>query len=177
MRELPRTRELVKSACFGETPPWVKAGLSFDKWSQLRAIGEDSELGYRVTLQRICSESFRYLESLARDAREGKHVFEAANFCRWLRFSGVTDLLERYAMPGQNFSTLSKAVDDLISDCGEQFRGGKVLPKYSESDIAEINRKLDVLLSQSAAPAATVVTVGDFAPSSRAKALPARFEA
>lgn len=133
-----------------ERPPWLKAGMSRERYLELRQIGDDPDLGYRVLLQGMCFETLRYLETLARGVREGKNVDEAANFCRWLQFSGVLELLERYAMPGQDFHSVRRMVSDVILECGERFRGGRVQPTYSESDIAAINRKLDVLLSQAA---------------------------
>jgi len=133
-----------------ETPPWVKAGLSLEKYTELRGLGQDSETAYRVTLQRMYEETARYLESLSRLVHEGKSVSEAANFARWVQFSGLPDLLDRFALPGQKFPSLSRRLTDLLQECGDHFRGGRVDVKYSESDIAEINRKLDVLLSQAA---------------------------
>lgn len=140
-----------------EKAPWVKSGMSFERYMKLRAIGEDSELGYRVTLERICSETCRYLETLGREVREGKNVVEAANFARWLRFSGVLDLFSRYALPDQTFPAFERKIVDLLDACGEHFRGGRTVPNYDQSDIAEISRKLDVLLAVNARPVVTTV--------------------
>jgi hypothetical protein len=66
-------------------------------------------------------------------------------FVRWLRFSNALELVKFASLTRSE--ALRKRVDDLISLCGEMNRYGKIDLKYSASDIAEINRKLDVLLS------------------------------
>ena len=43
---------------------------------------------------------------------------------------------------------VQKKVDELVSECSELFQGGKADPKYVASDIAEINRKLELLLER-----------------------------
>jgi hypothetical protein len=151
-----RTRErLSETVAVAKRPSDRIAGFSPEQVARFRAIGQDSELGYRVLLSGLYSETVRYLDSLARVASEGKNVSEAANFCRWLRFSGVFTLFEGYALSGQNFPSLDRKVTDLLQVCGEHFRGGRVDAKYAQSDIAEINRKLDVLLASSARPVAS----------------------
>jgi len=101
-----------------------------------------------VRLHRIWSETTRHVETFQRDAREGKRVLEASIFGRWLRFSGILELLDDNP---QQFPTvvdgkaLRRQVEDLLSDCGEKFKSGKADPTYAQSDIAEINRKLDVI--------------------------------
>ncbi len=133
------------------------AGLSPKQFANLRAIGQDIELGYRTTLSRIYSETVNNLERLAREVREGKNVLAAADFVRWLQFSGVLDLFSRYSFPDQNFPPLDRKLADLLQDCGEHFRGGRVVPRYDQSDIAEINRKLDALLAGNVRVVTTVV--------------------
>jgi hypothetical protein len=136
------------------------AGLSPQKFFSLRALGQDSRLGLRVRLDTVYRETMRTLERLSREVREGKNVLEASTFVRWLNFSGVLELLQLLRQDGQDFTALPKKVGELIQECGEQFRGGRVTPKYAESDIAEINRKLDVLLSSNARPLDISISVG-----------------
>jgi hypothetical protein len=94
-------------------------------------------------------ETVNRLDVLARDVREAKNVMEAANFARFISFSGLIQFftenrsdLKHLEIDG---SLVKKKVDDLIFECGELFRGGRADPKYAASDIAEINRKLDLL--------------------------------
>jgi len=101
-----------------------------------------------VKLHRVWSETTRFIETIHREVREGKSVMEWSRFGRWLRFSGVLEILE--ANPQEfpvevNGKALRVAVEDLLSDCGEKFRTGKADPTYAQSDIAEINRKLDLI--------------------------------
>jgi len=101
-----------------------------------------------VNLHRVWSETTRFLETIHREVREGKSVMEWSRFGRWLRFSGVLEILE--ANPQKfpvevNGKALRAKVEDLLSDCGEKFRTGKADPTYAQSDIADINRKLDII--------------------------------
>ncbi len=103
-----------------------------------------------VKFHQMWRETDRFLDTLAESVREGKRVMEASNFCRWLQFSGVVSLLKENPSPSPlrvDGEALRKKLDDLLYECGELFRGGKHDPKYAASDIAEINRKLDLLLS------------------------------
>ena len=112
-----------------------------------------------VQLHWMWQETDNYLSSLAQCVREGKRVQEAANYCRWLQFSGVIELLEGSPQPfplmvdGQG---TRRKLRDLIQECGELFKGGKHDAKYVASDIAEINRKLDVLTAHLASPVQVV---------------------
>jgi hypothetical protein len=136
--------------------------LSSDKVAKLGAIGQDPLLDYRVTLDGIFRETNDHLDLLARQVREGKNVLEASSFYRWLQFSSVLTLLERHSLPGQDFRALRRKLTDLIGECGEHFRNGRVAPKYAESDITEINHKLDTVLAAVARPAVVtgVTTTG-----------------
>lgn len=98
-------------------------------------------------------ETVNFLDRIAREVREGKNVMLASQFARWLRFSGLIKIFadNPSAVPylEVDASIVSTKVEDLIFECGELFRSGKIDPKYAASDIAEINRKLDLLLKES----------------------------
>jgi hypothetical protein len=126
--------------------------------ARLRAIGQDPRLDYSVTLQRIFRETINHLDCLGRHAGEGKNVLEVSLFCRWLVFSGVIDLLERHALPGQDLRGITAKVDELQARCRPQLQGQRVQKTYSEPDIILISRKLDDLLAAVARPA-TVTAV------------------
>jgi len=86
-------------------------------------------------------ETERYLDCLAKQVREGIGVDEAANFGRWLQFSGVVEILEPYAQeipmplrPGD----LRRKMTDLIYECGDWY-----------SKHAKSNRPRDAYVSQS----------------------------
>jgi hypothetical protein len=128
-------------------------GMSPEKYNRLRAIGCDPVLQWSSTVAHIVSETDRQLERLARCVREGKCADEAANFCRWLQFSGVLTL------PHADFAILRKKAECILQQVGEIYKGGKVKPTYDASDIAAINAKLDVLLGNKALPVVTVDTV------------------
>jgi hypothetical protein len=105
-------------------------------------VAADSVPVARQELRWIASETSRFLDTLARDVRECKNVMLASQYARWLQFSGLLKVIER----GLGSDLIRKQVDDLLYECGELFRCGKHDPKYAASDIAEINRKLDLLL-------------------------------
>ena len=133
------------------------AGLSSERFANLRAIGQDPEIAYRTVISRIYSETVDYLNRLVREVREGKNVLPAADYVRWLQYSGLLELFSRFTLQGQNFPPLDRKLNDLLQECGEHFRGGRVAPKYDTSDIVEINRKLDVLLAANAQQVVTTV--------------------
>jgi len=101
-----------------------------------------------VRLPQIWRETTRFLDTIHGEVREGKSVMEWSRFTRWLRFSGILEILEAHPQdfPHEvNGKALRAKVEDLLSDCGEKFRTGKADPTYTASDIAEINRKLDII--------------------------------
>src|ERR1017187_9060615 len=96
-----------------------------------------------ANLHWIWNETVNRLDSLARDVREAKNVMEAANFARWLNFSGLIPIFRDNPSNQKHLqvdaAVVQRKIDDLIYECGELFRGGKADPKYAQSDIAEIN--------------------------------------
>jgi len=115
-----------------------------------------------VMLHQIWRETDRKLRSHAREVRENKGVREASEFARWLNFSGVIRILEANPQSEPlpvDGPALRRLCDEVILQCGECFKGGKADPKYSASDIAEINRKLDLLLTPPSA--ATTAEAGN----------------
>jgi hypothetical protein len=148
---------ISNSGVLARVTPDRVSGLSSKKVAELRACGSDPEIGFRVALGRLFSETARYLDALALDAREGKRLDEAANFARWVRFSGVPDLLSRFAPDDLKFPSFEPKVTQILSDCGEHFRGGRVVPKYSDSDIAAIKQELSEIRALLARPATDVV--------------------
>jgi len=60
---------------------------------------------------------------------------------------GIFDLLREEDSLKPEVNLLWAISEDLLYECGELFKGGKADPKYAESDIAEINKKLEVLAS------------------------------
>lgn len=111
-------------------------------------IASDSILVTKAELRWIASETHFKLAALSREVREGKNVLYASQFARWLQFSGLVRLLELVS----DGVSIQKELGDLLFECGEIFKGGKVDPKYAASDIAEINRKLDLLLAHESVP-------------------------
>ena len=134
------------------------ARTSSEGLAKLRAIGQDPQLDYRVTLDRIFRETCNHLDSLGRHVGEGMNFLEVSLFLRWLEFSGVMELLSRHALPGQDFGGLRLKLDDLMARCRPLLQGQRVKNTYSEPDIVSINRKLDDVLAALARPA-TVTSV------------------
>jgi len=118
----------------------------------IRLVSEESE---RAMPESLATEMFvlsRQTENrllvLQRDVSECKSVDEAANFTRWLQASGVLSLLERFETDGSlpvAGKALRKLAGAILSECGELYKDGKATPRYAASDIAEINRKLDII--------------------------------
>jgi hypothetical protein len=99
-------------------------------------------------------ETVNKLDSLSRSVREGKNVHEAANFARWLEFSGYIKIFDLFPSDQKYLpvcsKTIRKKISDLIYDCGDWFKSNNISPKYHASDISEINSKLDQILKQQA---------------------------
>jgi len=133
---------------------------------QLRALGRDTRADtsdgaldesriapmspdeLHVVMHVLGRQTENRLLVLQRDVAECKSVDEAANFTRWLRASGVLALLEKFSTDGVlpvNGKNLRKLSEAILSDCGDLYRNGKATPRYAASDIAEINRKLDII--------------------------------
>jgi hypothetical protein len=113
--------------------------------ARMRAIGTDPAIERSVNRKRIIVETERYLSDLAMHVREAKRADEASRFIRWLQFSGIINLLREEDAFRQPAEALYRQARDLLFECGELFKGGKADPKYSQCDIAEINRKLDLV--------------------------------
>lgn len=99
----------------------------------------------------MCKETNAYLDALLAACREGKRVEEASRYCRWLQFSGVIKLLERNPQADPlpvDGKAVRRKVADVLDEAAEWLKGGKSVPRYVESDIAQINRKLDELLGE-----------------------------
>jgi hypothetical protein len=104
-----------------------------------------------VLLHRLWAESSRVVEQLSRLVAQGKSVDAASLFGRWLVFSGVLEMCERNPQVGLvevRGRELRLGVEALVFECGELYRTGKANPRYAETDIAEINRKLDFVLGR-----------------------------
>lgn len=102
-------------------------------------------IGWRIHIVKECDW---YLASLARSVRECKRVDEASRFARWLEFSAVLEVLKEYPQTHPAADMLRARVVSLGQACGDLYGGGIVRPAYSESDISEINAKLDRLLTE-----------------------------
>jgi len=87
---------------------------------------ERQSVSFDVTLlHRIYSECDRRIDTLTRRVREGVEVLAAADFVRWLQFSGFIELVEPFAceglLPIRPVQLRSKCCD-LVYECGEYFR-------------------------------------------------------
>jgi len=99
-----------------------------------------------VDLHWLWKETHAKLETHARLVRECKEVMEAANFCRWLQFCGLAKIFKAHPQSDPfRVAAIDAQIRDILFECGELFRKGKADPQYTQSDIAEINRKLDII--------------------------------
>lgn len=121
---------------------------SFDGYDKIDFSSVQTE---PVNLHWIWRETVTRLNVLQGRAREGKNVQEASEFARWLRFSGLIKLFESNPQPEPkqvDAKVVEKLIDGILSDCADQWRSRNGDVKYSESDIAEISRKLDIIAAQ-----------------------------
>ena len=122
----------------------MSAELLKQKGEAVRALVASDRVGIpRADLLWMASETFSFLDRLLGEVREGKNVLLASQFARWLEFSGLLKVFE-----GLEGGAVIRAADkELLYQCGEMFRLGKADPRYVASGIAEINRKLDLLIA------------------------------
>jgi len=136
--------------------------------SESKAMQSDSGKLSAAQLHVLWRETDRVVSALSKAVMECKRVDEASNFGRWLRFSGVLQILEAHPAGFPltvDAKGLTKKVSDMLFECGELYRGGKHDPRYAASDIAEINRKLDIIAAHISSPPlmATTANAGDAA--------------
>jgi len=80
-----------------------------------------------VWVARVYSETSNRIEVLSRRVQEGRGVMEASEFCRWLLFSGIIQVLEQTPNPGPlkvDGAHLRWKVEELLSVCNSRLRSG-----------------------------------------------------
>jgi len=114
----------------------------------LLSMGASVPLIDEADLHWLWKETHAKLSTFSKLVRECKQVTEAADFCRWLQFSGLPKIFkacpQSEPMP-VNYEVIDKQIRDILFECGELFRTGKADPQYAQSDIAAINHKLDII--------------------------------
>ncbi len=76
----------------------------------------------KLTSHILWRETHNLVEEYRAHVREGVDVKAASRFARWLRFSGVLQMLPENPMPLEcHGAALSIAVEDLIAECGHWF--------------------------------------------------------
>ena len=100
-------------------------------------------------LARIQSETSHRLDVLARCVAEGRDVMAASEFCRWLSFSGILILLERYPnqVPSHNPLKVDGAFlrwkcEDLQSAVNERLRTGNEIHCLKKASFSPCTKKL-----------------------------------
>jgi hypothetical protein len=94
-------------------------------------------------------ETVNRLDSLARSAREGKCVDEAANFARWLEFSGYPKVFDGSPQPFPllvDGAVVRQKIKDVLDECERFYHGGRVEPQYAQGDIVEIKHTLKLIV-------------------------------
>jgi hypothetical protein len=101
-------------------------------------------------LARIYSETHAKLESFAKRVAEGRDVESASDFARWLQFSGILMLLERYPnrvmshdMLKVDGAFLRWKCDQLLDACNERLRTGNLNPSFEKKEFESMHEKID----------------------------------
>jgi len=122
-------------------------------------VTQEPDIDFRVILAKVFKETDSYLGRLSRAANEGRAVDEANNFLRWLQFSGVLMLLEKYSSIDEKFLTLRKTSGDLQDICKPHLQGRNIKDNPNLSRIDELNNKVDIILAAMAKSAKPAVVV------------------
>jgi hypothetical protein len=101
-------------------------------------------------LARIYSETLAKLESFSRRVAEGRDINAASEFARWLPFSGILSLLDRY--PNQVASHNPLKVDgrflrwkaeQLTEACNDRYRTNNQNPAIERTEFEAMREKID----------------------------------
>jgi len=101
-------------------------------------------------LARIYGQTVNQLDSFSKRAQEGRDVEAASDFARWLSFSGILMLLERYPNQVQSHhplkvdgSFLRWKCEQLIEACNERFRTNSLNPAFAKKEFESMHEKID----------------------------------
>ena len=101
-------------------------------------------------LARIYGQTVNQLDAFSKRVQEGRDVEAASDFARWLSFSGILMLLERY--PNQVQSNHPLKVDgsflrwkceQLVEACNERFRTNSLNPAFAKKEFESMHEKID----------------------------------
>jgi hypothetical protein len=101
-------------------------------------------------LARIYDQHVKQLDLFSKRVQEGRDVEAASEFARFLAFSGICLLLERY--PNQVQSNHPLKVDgsflrwkceQLIEACNERFRTNSLNPAFAKKEFESMHEKID----------------------------------
>jgi hypothetical protein len=116
-----------------------------------------------TTLSLIYRETMNKLSSYSKRVSEGRDLVAAADFAKWLNFSGLIRLFkanpqdEPFKVDGP---FMQWTLDQLIEQCNERFRTGNADPNFKSSEWQSMHEKIDTIagyLSRlSVAPAVAV---------------------
>lgn len=141
--------------------------------SERQAVNSDGKIEVDVAwLHRIWREIDGKIDTYAGRVREGVEVLPASDFARWVRFSGLLELLEANSMDvpwAVDGPRLREKVRELIYDCGEWFRlhersSAVFNPMVPRCELERITEQLTILAGQ----------VAKLSPPSTETAAPAR---
>jgi hypothetical protein len=129
------------------------AGLSPEKYAELRAIGCDSVVGWRVFLDGFFKATCAHLEKLSLEIVDGRSALAAVDFSRYLQNSGAVELLTRYGDATQDFSRVKTLISDVGEQAGPWLRGSRMVARAPSVELGEVHEKLDAILAAVARPA------------------------
>jgi hypothetical protein len=139
--------KITDSNLNGNRKPYCPSAAIVERARQVNeAVLADCVMLPRFEIWSLATETERQLDIVERHVREGKNVLMVSLFVRWLQFSGVLNVIKLASH--ERGKALGKRLTELVMLCGEMQRGGKIDLKYAESDIVEINRKLDLLIAE-----------------------------
>jgi hypothetical protein len=103
-----------------------------------------------ATLARIYGQTVNQLDAFSKRVQEGRDVEAASDFARWLSFSGIPTLLERYPNQVQSHdplkvdgSFLRWKCEQLIEACNERFRTNSLNPAFAKKEFESMHEKID----------------------------------
>lgn len=108
-----------------------------------------SDFSHQVKCAKIYRETMNRLSSLQNRVNEGKDLEFALEFCRYIFWSGIIELLEYHASTQSGLevsgANLRTRVKQLQEDVQRRFVKSNTSPKVELSELEKINHKLDLI--------------------------------
>ena len=109
-----------------------------------------SSISSAVAFARLYSESIARIDVLTRRVQEGRDIVAASEFCRWLTFSGIFDLLKTQANEERGILKIDGAhleyrCHELLSLCNDRMSHNSTEPCLTAGYLQSLHDKIETM--------------------------------